>query len=89
MKKDLTMIFLLYKLVIEKNTKPTTNEKEAIDFSRYGGFNIIDFKSNDKYIVKRQNLNSKNISRLEKSLVLCFTEITRISNKIEKKVRIY
>ena len=51
----------------------------------YGGFNIIDFKSNDKYIVKRQNLNSKNISRLEKSLVLCFTGITRISNKIEKK----
>lgn len=51
----------------------------------YGGFNIIDFKSKNKYIVKKQNINSKSILSLQNSLVLCFSGITRISNKIEKK----
>lgn len=68
----------------QKILKENVGSQDQIAVS-YGGFNRINFKNKNKFLVKKLELTNKFSSNLEKSILLVFTGITRISSKIAKK----
>ena len=50
-------------------------------FAAYGGFNIINFSKN-KFTI--ENINNKNTKKIEDSMFLVFTGLTRVASQIEK-----
>ena len=68
----------------QKILKENVGSQDQIAVS-YGGFNRINFKNKNKFLVKKLDLTNKFSSNLEQSILLVFTGITRISSKIAKK----
>ena len=50
-----------------------------------GGFNLIKFKKNNSFEIKKNIFLIKNISTIENHILLCFSGLSRISSKIAKK----
>jgi D-glycero-alpha-D-manno-heptose-7-phosphate kinase len=54
-------------------------------FSAYGGFNLIEFKPHNHFVVNRVALSRDRMEDLNESLMMFFTGITRKASNIEKQ----
>tara|TARA_A100001015_G_scaffold109332_1_gene121309 strand:- start:3819 stop:4814 length:996 start_codon:yes stop_codon:yes gene_type:complete len=61
-------------------SKESVGSQDQI-FSAYGGFNIINF---DKNKVNIENINNENTKKIQDSMFLVFTGLTRVASQIEK-----
>ena len=67
----------------QKVLKENCGSQDQI-WAAYGGFNIINFKKNDSFVVKNLNKNKNNIKILDQNMFLVYTGINRFSDVIEK-----
>ncbi|MGZ3747418.1 MAG: GHMP family kinase ATP-binding protein [Pseudobdellovibrionaceae bacterium] len=54
-------------------------------FSAFGGFNLIEFKAHNEFVVNRVSLSRTRMEELNKSLLMFFTGITRRASTLERK----
>ena len=67
----------------QKNLKEVVGSQDQIA-AAYGGFNKIFFKTNGDFKVKNFSINSKNIKKLDKNLLLLYTGLERTAHDIAK-----
>ena len=67
----------------QKIMKENSGSQDQI-WASYGGFNTIDFKTNNEFKVKKLTLSNSKINKLNDNLILIYTGIHKYSHIVEK-----
>ena len=67
----------------QKILKENCGSQDQI-WAAYGGFNIINFKQNNTFVVNKLNKKKNNLEDLYKNMFLIYTGLNRFSDHIEK-----
>tara|TARA_Y200000002_G_scaffold65631_1_gene50510 strand:- start:1095 stop:2078 length:984 start_codon:yes stop_codon:yes gene_type:complete len=79
-KKDLALKSIH---IEQKILKENCGSQDQI-WASYGGFNIINFKKNGNFIIKKLNKKENKFENLDKNMFLVYTGLNRFSDDIEK-----